>query len=643
LLPFIVLGLFAGAIYALSSLGIVLTYKTTGIFNFAYGGVAMFCAYVFWQLRDRWHLSQWLAIPLLVLVVAPVLGLILEAMFRSLAASAPEVQIVVSLGVLAFFTTLVPIIWGTNNEGLSTIFSQGQFTVFGDVIITGNEAGTFLLAIAMAVALYVLLNRTRLGTATRAVVDNRDLASLVAVNPGTVSQAAWVISTVFAAIAGVLLSAQEGLVTYVLPFLVIYSFAPALLGKLTNLPVAFGGSLVLGLVVNILAKYGSSGAVANVETSLPYILLFVILVAYGKRLTEVRASARPLAASRVVSAGGGRDLALGAVGVVVAFGVLPYVFADSTVHSIAEAMAYAVVALTVVALTGWTGQISLAQMSFAGVGAFTAAHIAGTHGSLFPLAILVAVLIAVPTSLLIGIPALRLSGLFLALATMAFGLLMDNLVFSSRRISGGLTGLTLTAAKIGPFSFKSAHSQYYLCAAVLTLAAGLAWWLRRGPIGRRLQMVRDSPDAAATLGASLTVTKLAVFAGCAAVAAVGGTLLALTQTTVDPSQFSFNTSLQLLLVVVLGGRSLISGALVAGGFELVTLLPLPTAVDKYLPLGIAVSVVAIAREPEGLPQVMLAQLRASTAVLHSRALRVAQRQPHRLGGHRRPKAVEQHG
>jgi branched-chain amino acid transport system permease protein len=156
-------------------------------------------------------------------------------------------------------------------------------------------------------------------------------------------------------------------------------------------------------------------------------------------------------------------------------------------------------------------------------------------------------------------------------------------------------------------------------------------------------MVRDSPDAAATLGASLTVTKLAVFAGCAAVAAVGGTLLALTQTTVDPSQFSFNTSLQLLLVVVLGGRSLISGALVAGGFELVTLLPLPTAVDKYLPLGIAVSVVAIAREPEGLPQVMLAQLRASTAVLHSRALRVAQRRPHRLGGHRRPKAVEQHG
>src|SRR5580698_2584603 len=129
MLPFIVLGLFAGAIYSLASLGIVLTYKTTGIFNFAYGGVAMFCAYVFWQLRDRWHLNQWLAIPILLIVVAPLLGLILEAMFRPLAGSPPEVQIVVSLGVLAFFTTLVPIVFGGTPQQLSSIFPLGQFTV----------------------------------------------------------------------------------------------------------------------------------------------------------------------------------------------------------------------------------------------------------------------------------------------------------------------------------------------------------------------------------------------------------------------------------------------------------------------------------------------------------------------------------
>jgi branched-chain amino acid transport system permease protein len=191
---------------------------------------------------------------------------------------------------------------------------------------------------------------------------------------------------------------------------------------------------------------------------------------------------------------------------------------------------------------------------------------------------------------------------------MALALVMDKLVFASGSITGGLTGLNITTAKIGPLEFDSPRSQFYLCLTVLTLAGLGAYWLRQGPIGRRLQMVRDSPDATVTLGASLTVTKLAVFAACSAVASVGGALLAITQQTVVPDNFSFNTSLELLLVVVVGGRSLISGAVIAGAFDLITLLPLPTAVNKYLPLGIALSVVAIAQEPDGLGRVLLKQL-----------------------------------
>jgi branched-chain amino acid transport system permease protein len=629
MLQYLVFGLFAGAIYALSSVGIVLTYKTTGVFNFAYGGVAMFCAFVFWQLRDQWGLNQWFSIPLLVFVVAPVLGLILEALFRTLTANSVDVQIVCALGALAFFEAVVPIIWtqlkNEPDHPLPTVFSEGQFTI-GGATVTGNEAGTFVLALVLGIGLWAALRWTPLGMATRAVVDNRDLASLVAVNPVRITQSAWVISTVFAAVAGVLLSTANDLVTYVLPFLVIYSFAPAVLGRLTNLPVAFGGSVVLGLIINILSKYNSSGFVAKLEGSIPYLALFLLLVVYGRRLTEVRAAAKPMTGSRTINAPT-RDLGVGAIGLIIAFGVFPHVFSGSTISDLGQAMAYAVVALTVVMLTGWTGQISLGQMSFAGVGAFTAAHIAGTHGGLFPLAIVVGIAIAVPTSLLIGLPSLRLSGLFLALATMAFALLMDNLVFSDSSISGGSTGLNLTSAKIGPISIDSPTSIYYLCAVVLSIAAFGLWWLRRGPIGRRLQMVRDSPEAASTLGASLTVTKLAVFAGGAALASVAGALLAVTQGTVVPSQFSFDTSLELLLVVVLGGRSYILGALVAGGFDLMQLLPLPSWVHTYLPLGIALAVISIAREPEGLPRVMLAQARESAAVLRSRALRFAAHEP----------------
>ncbi|MGI8492342.1 MAG: ABC transporter permease [Acidimicrobiales bacterium] len=617
MLAYVILGLFGGSIYALASLGIVLTYKTTGIFNFAYGGVAMGCAYTFWQLRDRWHISQWAAIPILVVVVAPVVGLVLERVFRPLATASVEVQIVVALGILAFFLAGVPRVFGTSDHQLPTIFSHGLFRLGKGTVVTWNEVGTFVLALVLAGGLYLLLRRTRFGTATRAVVDNRDLAGLIGVNAGTVGQVAWVTSTVFAAISGVLLSTQEGLVLYVLPVLVIYAFAPAVLGRLTSLPLAFGGALALGLIQNILERYGSSGFVAKLYGSIPYLALFVLLVAYGSRLKEVRSSLRPLV-TQPPSRPPAQLFAVGVVGAVAAGAILPQALSGSILHDVAEAMAYSIIALTVVVLTGWTGQISLAQMSFAGVGAFSAAHLAGTHGSLFPLAVVLGMAIAVPLGLIVGLPSLRLSGLFLALATMAFALLMDNLVFSSTSISGGLTGLNLTAARIGPLSFRSATSQFYLCLLALGLAAGLVFWLRHGPVGRRLQMVRDSPNAAATLGASLTTTKLTAFGACAALAALGGALLAITQQTVDPANFGFNQSLELLLVVVLGGRALVAGALVAGGLFLVQLLPLPTVVDKYLPLTIAISVIGVANEPEGTIRIAIRQARYCLAVLYKR-------------------------
>jgi branched-chain amino acid transport system permease protein len=611
---YIILGLFGGAIYALASMGIVLTYKTSGIFNFAYGGVAMFCAYTFWQFRDRWGWSQWISLPLLLVVVAPLLGLVLEAVFRPLATAAVEVQVVVSLGILAFFIALVPHLFGGTTRDLPTIFPHGSVRIVG-AIVTWNELGTMIVAVVSALALYLLLRRTRLGTATRAVVDNRELAGLIAVNAGTVGRVAWITSTVFAAISGILLSTQVGLVSYVLPALVIYAFAPAVLGRLTSLPLAFGGAIVLGLIQNILAKWNSTGFVAKLEGSIPYLALFVLLVAYGSRLKEVRSS---LMSSRGRQAGRERfGLGSGLVAAVAAGVVLPLVFSASIQHDVAETMAFSVVALTLVVLTGWTGQISIAQMSFAGVGAFAVAHIAGTHGSLFPLGVLVGALIAVPLGLLVGLPSLRLSGLFLALATMAFALLMDNLVFNDNAISGGLTGLSITAAAIGPLSLKSYTAQFYLCLAVLTVAGAGVYLLRKGPVGRRLNMVRDSPAAASTLGANLTLTKLAVFAAAAVIAAVGGSLLAMTQQTVDPSNFAFNNSLELLLLVVVGGRNLVSGALVAGALNLLNLLPgIPASVHSYMPLGVALVVIGIAKGSEGLPENIAAQTRYTTAVLY---------------------------
>ncbi|HVS67208.1 MAG TPA: hypothetical protein VHE56_01555, partial [Mycobacteriales bacterium] len=178
-----------------------------------------------------------------------------------------------------------------------------------------------------------------------------------------------------------------------------------------------------------------------------------------------------------------------------------------------------------------------------------------------------------------------------------------------------------------PLSFDSPNSQFYLCGTVLVLAGFAALWLRQGPVGRRLQMVRDAPEAASTLGANLTLTTIAVFAACTAVASIGGSLLAVTQATVDPSNFTSATSLALLLAVVLGGRSLISGAVFAGGVQLMQLLPLGAEVHKYLPLGVALSVMMVAQEPDGLPRVSMQQLKYCGAVLYRRSLRSRLRLP----------------
>jgi branched-chain amino acid transport system permease protein len=190
-------------------------------------------------------------------------------------------------------------------------------------------------------------------------------------------------------------------------------------------------------------------------------------------------------------------------------------------------------------------------------------------------------------------------------------------VFSDNTITGSLTGLNIATQKIGPFSFASGTSQFYLCLVVLGLAAGGAYLLDRGPVGRRLHMVRDAPNAASTLGANLTLTKLAVFAFGGALAAVGGCLIALTQQSAIPATYSFSQSLQILLLVVLGGRALVSGALIAGALQLVYLLPsIPVFVDKYFPLLIAFSVVAIGQEPEGTVSVAVRQAQACLSVLY---------------------------
>jgi branched-chain amino acid transport system permease protein len=300
-----------------------------------------------------------------------------------------------------------------------------------------------------------------------------------------------------------------------------------------------------------------------------------------------------------------RSLALGLGGLVLAF-MVPLVVPGPRLNFVTLGFIYALIALTLVVLTGWAGQISLAQFSFVGVGAFTAGHLAGAHGQHFLYATLIGMLLAAPLGIIVGLVSLRLSGLYLALATLAFALVMDNVVFNRNDVSGGLTGITVPRPQIFGVSFTGRASLYELVVALFGVFAILAYALRQGPLGRRLHIVRDSPLAASTLGVNLTVTKVAVFVACAMVAALGGALFGAYQQAITPLNFMWSVSLELLLLVVLGGRSLILGAVIAGAVYVIPQLPgIPTEVTKLIPLLVALGVIGLAQEPEG--SVALAQ------------------------------------
>lgn len=627
--PLVVIGLFTGSIYGLGALGMVLTYKTTGVFNFAYGAVAMFCAYVYWQLHDSWHITAWISLPVLLVVVAPVVGLVFEALFRPIAGLSAEIPLVVSLALLAFFEQAATLIWGGQAQGFQTVIPTSTFKL-GSLYVGWDQLGTLMIAILMGVGLWWLLRHTRFGTATRAVVDNRDLASMIGVSGANVRRSAWAVSSMFAALVGVLLSHDQGLDPTNLVLVVLAAFTPAVLGRLVSFPWAFGGALGIGVFTSVLSKWSTTGWVANLVSAIPWVLLFGILIVLGGKLKEAGTSVRPmgggsssvaaLESDRPPRSRAERAVMVGVAGFAVAV-ALPLVVHGPDLNDLTYGVIWALIAITLVVLTGWAGQISLCQFSFVGVGAFAVGHLAGAHGGNFVAAALAGMAIAVPVGLIVGLPSLRLKGLYLALATFAFALVMDYAVFQTVGISGGLTGLFDSRPHIFGISFASTTSFYELAVCVLGVALAVAFALSRGPIGRRLLILRDSPLAASTLGVNLTVTKLVTFVLCGVVAALGGALYGSYLQSITPLDFQFSWSLELLLLVVFSGRTRLTGAVLAGAVAMVPLFfPNPT-VNTYEQFAVALGVIGLGSNPEGTLALTVQEAKRTLSVMAPRPRR----------------------
>ena len=568
-LEFTVIGIAVGAAYAILASGLVVTYTTSGIFNFAHGAVAMLAAFTYWDLQQH-HFPTWLGLVLVVVVGAPLLGAAVERLFmRRLHGASTERPIMVTLGLLVVMLGIGTLLWNIATSRTMAPLIAGTFRIFG-VNLQWQNAVLVVAAVVVAVVLRLLLYRTRLGTGLRAVVDDPELVSMAGVSPARMSRAGWMLGFFLAGLAGVLVAPTltSTFTVITMTLLVVNGYAAAVVGRLTSIPWTYVGAGALGLAVTYFQQYAaphlSTGLGGDLTAALPMIFLFVALVALPS--VRLRAVGRLATVHVPRVAGGWESLAAGVAlvaAVVVFAAVMGTTFltpGSSTAGPIVgQALVYGVVALSLVLLVGYAGQVSLCQLAFMGIGAFCMGKVAG-GGSL--LGVVVAVAVCAAVGALVALPATRLRGLYLALATFAFAEGVQTGFFSDLRVFGD-SGIPGERLSIGGWSISSDRAEVIMLAVVFVLAAWAVLAIRRSRHGRRLVALNDSPAACATVGLNPTVTKVAIFALAAGLAGLGGALWATLQLTVTGHTFTiFNGVAFLLFLVILSPRT-VSGAFLA--------------------------------------------------------------------------------
>jgi branched-chain amino acid transport system permease protein len=568
ILNLLVFALPLAGVYAISASGLVVVYTTTGIFNFAQGAIGMFMAYVYWELRVHHHVPTLIALILVVLVAAPLLGIGLDRLImRRVQRQALVVQLMVTVGLMLSFMGLAATLWDQNAPHvIPTFFGTGGFHI-GQVILSWHRLAIIVVALVLAIALRFLLFRTRLGVAMRAVVDNRELAALSGARPDVVSGFSWALGCSLAAVAGILIAPDTGMaVAGSLSLIVINAFVAAIVGRLRSLPLTFVGALLLALAIQFSQQFLALGQRwAQAPLALPAIMLFIVLLLLPQAKLQFGRIGGVRRIERVSTV---RDTAIGMIVLVVVMGIVGEFLSSTNLNRLTAGMATALIVLSLVPLTGWAGQVSLAPLAFAGFGAVAYAKWGGAHGS--PLAIVLATLVAVPIGAIISIPALRLHGLYLALATLAFASMAEYVIFTQPELLGSQSAY-VNRLKIFGLDFSGSHVFLVLITAVFGLASVGIVALRRSAFGRRLVAMRDSEAASATVGVNILETKVVVFMLSAAIAGFAGTFLAQQLGSLSPQNFIMLQGLPMVLALVIGGVASVAGALFAGvfGFGLV--------------------------------------------------------------------------
>jgi branched-chain amino acid transport system permease protein len=576
-LTFTIIGIVTGAAYAVAASGLVVTYATSGIFNIAHGAIGMFMAFFYWQLVVPWHVPPVVALLTVVLLVAPAFGAAVELiLIRRVRGNSLATTLVVTIGLMVLLIGLVSLVWKPTARIFPPFFGHAGYHL-GPVFVTWHETITVFVAVGIAIGLRLLLYRTRVGIAMRAVVDNRELAALNGARPALVGTLSWALGASMASLAGILIAPTLQLSVLPLTLLVVNAYAAAMVGRLRSLPFTFLGALIIGLSTSYAVGYmpstgfWGSTPLQGLRLSIPAVLLFIVLLWLPQ--SQIEGGSFTMRRQPVSIPSFSRSLGGGALLVIATIVVTNFLSPGNLVY-IGIGLASGLVMLSMIPLTGWGGQVSLCQMTFAGLGAY-AMHKFGAGGSVIGL--FAALALAGVVGALIALPALRLRGLYLALATMAFAVAMDNMFFPSTAVFGFDGSVPIARASLLGLHVNGTRAYVIFLAVVFAVLSVLLLAMRRGPFGRVLSAMKDSEAACATLGLSLTTTKLFVFALSAGLAGMAGAMLGGMKTVAGSTDFYMLASLPVLLLVVVWGVATPSGALLGG----ISLGLLYIAANKY--------------------------------------------------------------
>jgi branched-subunit amino acid ABC-type transport system permease component len=600
-LQYTILGLVTGGVYGIAASGLVVTYTTSGIFNFAHGAIAMLAAFSYWQVRFGWGWPAPVALVLVLFVLAPLLGAALYGVvMRGLRGTSEVTRIVVPVSVTLGFLALCTWVWDPtpSEPRLFLLFFGADRTVsIAGVNLAWHELAAIVIALLVALGLRFLFYSTRTGVAMRAVVDDPDLLELNAGRPERLAMASWALGAFLAALAGVLITPIQGstMSATALTLLVIDAFAAAMFGRLRSVPRTFVGALVLGLAGSYVIGYFPADDwtwTGNFRVSLPMIALFVVLLFLPQDRLRGATVARARERFRIPSI---PTAVAAAAALVAGMWLVRELLAPTAVNTLTFGMTMAIVALSLVLLTGYAGEINLAVLSFGAIGAIVVHHfgVTGSGGDARSTLVgyIAAAVVCALVGALVALPSLRLRGLYLALSTMAFGVFVSNMLLREiterqlpllhTRFSIFPSGnLGVPRPKFGPFDLAGMPT-FLMFVTVLfaVLGVGLVV-LRHSSFGRRLTAMKDSPAASATLGQSMVTLKLSVFMLSAAIAGVGGALMTAQLGSANIDRYDIFLSLSLLMLTVVGGIGYVSGALFGGLAAGVLFITLQNTFDK---------------------------------------------------------------